>query len=62
MLGLFTVKVTLTDGGVQGGPPGEVLDGQEGDSRLHTHTGPQQVLQGLQHNSLYVHVVMSIRG
>ena len=62
MLGLFTVKVTLTDGRVQCGPPGEVLDGQEGDSCLHAHTGPQQILQGLQQNSLYVHVVISIRG
>lgn len=51
MLGLLAVKVALTDSGVEGGPPGEVLDSQEGDRGLHTHTGPQQVLQGLQHQS-----------
>lgn len=48
MLGLLTVEVALTDSGVKGGPPGEVLNGQEGDRGLHAHTGPQQVLQGLQ--------------
>lgn len=56
MLGLLAVEVALTDSGVKGGPPGEVLNGQEGDRGLHAHTGPQQVLQGLQKQwDLYVY-------